>query len=201
MSTLNIDTVVVGTLEENCYILWADGEKTAVLIDPGDEGEKIRRILDEKGLSAGAVLLTHGHFDHTGAVNDFPECPLYIHEDDACMLQDPYLSAGKTFGDICPRRKADVLVHDGDSFQICGLSVRVMHTPGHTPGSVCYLINEDTLLTGDTLFHRSYGSTAFPGGDQAKIFASLRMLLHLPDYPVYPGHGEKTTIQRERSGL
>ena len=165
-------------------------------IDPAAEPEKIKKALD--GKKAAAVLLTHGHFDHTGALSAFEGTPIYMHPSDDVMLLDPVWSVGNMIGDTAPRPAATNFVQEGDKLRLAGLDILVLHTPGHTLGSVCYQIG-DVLFTGDTMFHGSYGRTDFPGGDEKTLFRSLRRLLKLEkDYIVCPGHGEPTSIFQER---
>ena len=150
------------------------------------------------GRTPAAVLLTHGHFDHTGALSAFAGVPIYIHEADAPMLSDPHLSVGDGNGDLRPRPAATHLLADGEQLHLAGLDIAVLHTPGHTPGGVTYQIG-DALFTGDTLFAHGYGRTDLPGGDFSALRRSLRRLLHLAgDFRVFPGHSESTTLNHER---
>ena len=193
---MQITSLTLGPLGTNCYIVAADDSDEAVVIDPAAHGERIREALG--GRRAAAMLLTHGHFDHTGALSAFPGCPIYVHRLDAPMLNDPYLSVAELVHDRKPRPEATNLLEDGDTLSLAGLEIRVLHTPGHTPGGVTYLIG-DALFTGDTLFQGSYGRTDFPGGDWTQEMASIRRLLALPeDHPVYPGHGPQTSLAAEK---
>lgn len=144
------------------------------------------------------MLLTHGHFDHTGALDTFRQERIFIHPLDAPMLRDARLSVGAIAGDTAPRPGETDTVAEGDALLLGGLTVEVLHTPGHTPGSVCYRIG-DHLFTGDTLFHRGYGRTDFPGGSMRELMHSLRRLHSIPqDLPFHPGHGESATLFEER---
>ena len=193
---MKIDTLELGTIQTNCYIVYNEGAEEAVIIDPAGEPEKIKQALD--GKKAAAILLTHGHFDHTGALYAFPGTPIYLHPSDDVMLLDPVWSVGSMMGDTAPRPAATDFVREGEKLHLAGLDISVLHTPGHTLGSVCYQIG-DALFTGDTMFHGSYGRTDFPGGDEAELFRSLKRLLKLEkDYIVCPGHGEPTSIFQER---
>ena len=193
---MKIDTLELGTIQTNCYIVYNEGAEEAVVIDPAGEPEKIKKALD--GKKAAAVLLTHGHFDHTGALYAFAGTPIYMHPSDDVMLLDPVWSAGEIIGDTAPRPAATNFVQEGEKLHLAGLDITVLHTPGHTLGSVCYQIG-DVLFTGDTMFSGSYGRTDFPGGDEMTLFRSLRRLLKLEkDYIVCPGHGEPTSIFQER---
>ena len=193
---MKIDTLELGPIQTNCYIVYNEGAEEAVVIDPAGEAEKIKQALD--GKKAAAVLLTHGHFDHTGALSAFAGTPIYMHPSDDVMLLDPVWSVGEMIGDTAPRPAATDYVQEGTKLRLAGLDIQVLHTPGHTLGSVCYRIG-DALFTGDTMFRASYGRTDFPGGDEAELFRSLRRLLKLEkDYIVCPGHGMPTTIFQER---
>ena len=193
---MKIDTLELGPIQTNCYIVYNEGAEEAVVIDPAGEAEKIKQALD--GKKAAAVLLTHGHFDHTGALSAFAGTPIYMHPSDDVMLLDPVWSVGEMIGDTAPRPAATDYVQEGTKLRLAGLDIQVLHTPGHTLGSVCYRIG-DALFTGDTMFRASYGRTDFPGGDEAELFRSLRRLLRLEkDYIVCPGHGMPTTIFQER---
>ena len=193
-----IDALEVGPIGTNCYLVSLEGRDDAVIIDPGGEGDRIRAAL--KGKAPAAILLTHGHFDHTGALADFPGVPIYIHPADEIMLRDAAWSVGAEMGDTAPRPAATDFVKEGCVLQLAGMEITVLHTPGHTKGGVCYSIG-DVLFTGDTLFRRGYGRTDFPGGDFGELMASLRRLMRIEgDKRVYPGHGMATTLSRERSG-
>lgn len=198
-NALNLSRLTVGPVETNCYLLWREGRTDALVVDPGDEGEKIAAFLREKGCSAGAVLLTHGHFDHTGGLSAFLGVPVYLHPEDRPMLEDPELSAAFLTGDTRPRPGEALPVSDGETLSLCGFSVQVLSTPGHTKGSVCYLVDGEVLFSGDTLFQAGCGRTDLPGGSFSELRQSLRKLLSMEkDVPVYPGHGGATTLFRER---
>lgn len=194
---MDIKTVVVGDLGVNCYIL-TNNDK-AIVIDPGAEYNKIKEVLNDKQVEA--ILLTHGHFDHTGAVKQFQKdgAKVYISKEDAKMLQDGYTSLAQLFGYPFTQIKADETFDDNDIIELIGIKIKVILTPGHTTGSACFLI-DDILFSGDTLFNRSIGRTDFPGGDFEAISASIRNKLYVldEDTPVFSGHGNKTTIKDEK---
>lgn len=188
---MHIVTMPLGAYQTNCYLLWQDGQDSCLVIDPGYEPEKVLKKAGQLGKRIEAILLTHGHFDHVGGVRQLAadtDCSVYLCQQDLSMPQQ--MTAGPlyythTYG-------------EGDTLTLAGIPLQVLHTPGHTPGSVC-LLAEDALFSGDTLFEGSCGRTDLPGGDTATILASLARLRQLPgDYRVYPGHGPATTLSEER---
>ena len=198
----------VNPLQTNCVVLWADGNLACTVVDPGmSSPEALQQLLDcfqAHGLTPEAILLTHGHFDHVWGVNSLLEhfsVPVYLHPADEHIMDQ--LSAGfpamKGF-QFLRHRFASEPVADGEVLELgCG-SLRVIHTPGHTPGSVCYYAPADNLLlSGDTLFAGSIGRTDLAGGDYDLLMASIKdKLLNLPgETDVIPGHGQPTTIARE----
>ena len=186
---MKIQELTVGPVGTCCYILSGEGRDDCLVIDPGDEAARIRKAAGDKKIAA--VLLTHGHFDHIGAAGDLLSdgTRLVIHEADAKSLGDPVKNASLVFFDTpVTAPEATDTVRDGDVLHLAGLEIRVIHTPGHTPGSVCYLV-ENELFTGDTMFEHGWGRTDLPGGNQAELFASLRKLMPLvKDRPFHPGH-------------
>lgn len=204
MSNFRIQTYVLGGVSTNCYLIYHDGTKEAVVVDPGDNGAYVLNKCRELGVCPKAVLLTHGHFDHILAVKDicraFP-CKVYAGQEEDRLLQDAFLNLSGTMGTEQTVIEADVLVKDGDVLSLAGFSWTVLETPGHTAGSVCYYVeSEAVLLSGDTLFADSLGRTDLPTGDVKAIVRSItEKLLVLPeDTMVYPGHGEATTIGHEK---
>ena len=186
---MKIETLTLGPVGTNCYIVYNEGSEEAVVIDPAAEGERIRQALEDKKIAA--ILLTHGHFDHIGAAGALKEADtrLVIHGLDAPMLSDPELNAGLGLirKEVTAPEPTD-RVREGDELTLAGLKVKVLHTPGHTPGSVCYLI-ENELFTGDTLFDFGWGRTDLPGGNEADMNASLRRMIPLArKYPMHAGH-------------
>lgn len=192
-------TIQVGGFEANCSILSENGK--AWIVDPGQEADRIIDLLAKKGLEPAGVLLTHGHFDHIGAIpgllEKFPELPIYIHEKDAPMLGHPLNQLPPEYPSFAKPRNLTTLDKLED---LKGLEI--VETPGHTPGGVCYYFPKDKLLlSGDTLFAGSVGRTDFPGGEMATLMDSLQKLAALPDDTlVIPGHGMHTRIALEKSG-
>ena len=189
--------VPVGEMQANAYIVFDPAREDALVIDPGAEPEAIRLALQGRRLAG--ILLTHGHVDHIGAAGALrgKDAPVYIHEKDAAMLTNPNLSLAVLTGDEGYQGEPDFCLEEGEA-EVAGLAFTVLHTPGHTRGSVCYLFNQ-ILFTGDTLFHRGIGRTDFPGGDRAAMETSLARLAALdPELRVCPGHGPETIIGAER---
>ncbi len=192
---MEIITLSVGELATNCYIVYHPDRKDCIVIDPGDDAKKILSAIGNKEVAA--VLLTHGHFDHTGALDAF-SCPVYMHPADEPMLHDGEEASVFPNMAFSPRHAQVEYVMEGAERSLAGLSIYVLHTPGHSPGSVCYQV-EDSLFTGDTLFHRGYGRTDLKGGNFSQLVMSLRRLYRQPaQMPFYPGHGESSTIAKER---
>lgn len=188
MPALDILTIPVGQLATQCYLVSLPDRDDCIVIDPGAEPERIRAALQKKRLAA--ILLTHGHFDHIGAVSALMDAdtPLYIHALDAPMLADPKLNLCRMIGQTITAPPANHLLQEGDLVQAAGITLTVLHTPGHTPGSVCYRAG-DVLFTGDTLFHLGCGRTDFPGGSEADMRRSLARLAPLArEFTIYPGH-------------
>ena len=185
---MNLKTLALGAYQTNCHILSNGSE--AIVIDPGYEPDTILDSLE--GLTLKAILLTHGHFDHVGAVKELVAetgCEVYIHAAESTM--PPMMTAGPLY---YTRTYAE-----GDTVApIAGAELTVLHTPGHTPGSVCLLWGQE-LFAGDTLFAGSCGRVDLPGGDPAQMMQSLKRLAGLKaDYRVHPGHGPSTTLSQEK---
>ena len=196
--TLHIEILPVGPIQANCYVLHLPGRNDCVLVDPGDEPERILASLHGKKVAA--VLLTHGHFDHIGGVHEVMEqnTEVYIHPLDEPMLLDPAKNMAVLIGSNFSLPAKTLSANEGDMIIAAGIHINVLHTPGHTPGSVCYLA-ESALFSGDTMFSHGYGRTDLPGGSFHDLYLSLKRLIKLPkDTKVYPGHDIATTIGIEK---
>ncbi len=193
-------TLVVGGIGTNCYIV-SDGETgAAAVVDPGEDADRILKVLGENKLTLQAIFLTHGHFDHILAVPALKKetgAQVVIHEADALCLTDASLSLGP-YRHGTQGIAADVRTRDGQGFSSGKLSFTFLHTPGHTRGS-SVLVCEDVIFSGDTLFCGDCGRCDLPGGSYAQMLVSLKRLGELKgDYKVYPGHGAPTTLETER---
>lgn len=203
---MDVIKLTLSPLATNCYIV-KTGENSGVVIDPADSADIILAAAEEKDIQLKKILLTHGHFDHTGAAAALKEklnIPLYIHTDDECMLSD----GEKALAYFCPEKpfnkvEADLLVKDGDVVSQDGVKFRVLHTPGHSAGSVCYIVDIadglNLMFAGDTIFKDSIGRSDGYSGDyivQQKTLDKLKNMAE--DYLIYPGHGPSTTLLEEK---
>jgi hydroxyacylglutathione hydrolase len=199
---LNIHQLTVGLIETNCYLVADPLKQNALCIDPGGDAAKILNYCKKNRLVIDRILLTHGHYDHIGAVNaivDLSDVPVWIHPDDVEMATQPQLNLSSWFA--LPYQ-IDTFLNYFELNQpviFNGFEIMILHTPGHTAGSVCFL-TDSFLISGDTLFRNSIGRTDFPGANPEILIRSIRQkLLPLPDsLIVYPGHGMKTTIGHEK---
>jgi hydroxyacylglutathione hydrolase len=204
MDALKIKRLVLGIVQTNCYIISNEDLKEAIVIDPSDTAVKIEEYLRENDLTCKGILLTHGHFDHIIAADDLAlhtKAKVYVYEDEAELLGDPYLNVSLQCNNKECRAKWDVLLKDQEVISIAGFTICVLHTPGHTKGGVCYYFTEQKILiSGDTLFYESIGRTDFPTGNLSVLLESIRNRLMVldDDVKVYTGHGMPTTIAHER---
>ena len=197
-----LETLVVGPLQENCYIAACEDSKETVVIDPGDEAGRISRVISGHGLHLKYILNTHGHIDHIGAIASLleeTEATFLMHQDDMYLLEGLPTDPLQAYLQISPPPAPIQFLKDGDCLSVGTMEFQVLHTPGHTPGCVCFLVDQH-LFSGDTLFANSIGRTDLPGGNHAQLLNSIReKLFPLGDQvTVYPGHGPSTTIGHER---
>lgn len=203
MSDIKIGRIVVGPIQTNCYFLYDENVKEAVIFDPADQGAKINDAMKNNGLTVVGIFLTHGHFDHIGGVaklRQLSHCKIYASELEANVLSDERLNCSASTGDIVTVTP-DVLLKDGDITEIGGMKIKAISTPGHTEGGCCFYIEEaGILVSGDTLFEGSVGRTDLPTGSMSELIRSIKeKLLILPDdTAVFPGHGGTTTIEDEK---
>ncbi len=194
--------LAVGPLEANCFLIGDEGSRKALVVDPGDEPDRIMESVRADGFSLEYIVCTHAHFDHVGAVPDVKSetgAKIIIHRDEMEIYQGARDLAAFWGYDIAPLPQPDILVEDGDEIRLGTLSFRVLHTPGHSPGGIC-LFGGGVVITGDTLFAGAVGRTDFHGGDINKLKESFQRLLTLPpETEVLAGHGPNSTIGRERS--
>ena len=201
---IRVDFLVVGPLSTNCYFLINEETKEAVIIDPGADAHKIIHCLSNKDIKPIAILLTHGHFDHMTAaelLRKTYEIPVYVCEKEKQLLQSASLNLANMFFGAEISMDADVYCKEGDILSLAGCEIKVIETPGHTPGGCCYYIaSEGRMFTGDTLFCRGIGRTDFPGGSYKELCAGIKeKLFTLPQETIcYTGHGESTTIGYEK---
>ncbi|MDY4671333.1 MAG: MBL fold metallo-hydrolase [Oliverpabstia sp.] len=198
-----IEQIVLGMVSTNTWFLMNEENKELLIIDPGDEAERIQRKISQMGGIPKAVLLTHGHFDHMMAADNLRETydiPVYAYESEKALLENPGANLSGAWASpyvLC----ADQWVKDGEKLDLAGMHLQVFHTPGHTAGSCCYYLQEEAVLfSGDTLFAGSVGRTDFPTSSTGDMRESLhRLLAELPEETrVCPGHNEETTIGYEK---
>lgn len=200
---MRIKTIVTGIISTNCYIVSNEETREAIIIDPGYCSKSLKEYLLDEKLSVKAILLTHGHFDHILGLDGLLEMydiPVYVHEEEKRLIEDAVLNQSKTYTDGYTFTRA-IYVKNEEVLNLIGYSFRVIYTPGHTKGSVCYYVkDEDVLFSGDTLFYASVGRTDFPTGNTSELICSIReKLMCLPDDTiVYPGHMGATSIGYER---
>ena len=199
---MKIKTVTVGSYSTNCYLAWCPETSQGIVIDPGFEPERINSEIESLGIEVKAVVNTHGHLDHIGGnreVAEKHECPVYISRADETMLDNPDLNCSARLGAAVTSPGAGRLLEDGDEISFGQVTLHVLATPGHTPGSIC-LKGPGVLFSGDTLFADSVGRTDLPGGSHQQLQESLRhKLFPLPvQTRVLPGHGPETTMEKER---
>jgi hydroxyacylglutathione hydrolase len=201
---MDVRMLTVGAIAENCYLLREDDSDRALIVDPGDEAERILRPVEELGLTIEAILVTHCHFDHIGAVAPVARetgAPVYCPQIEAPVLADIMSWVPGPFGPF-ESYEADETVSGGETLELAGFELDVIFTPGHSPGHVTYSVrDQDAIFSGDVLFEGSVGRVDLPGGDWETLLASIRTLVD--DYPsetkVHPGHMGLTTLGAERA--
>lgn len=201
---LAIRMMVLGPVQTNCFFLINEDTKEVLIIDPADRAQKIIEWINSEGLKPVAILLTHGHFDHimgmAGVKNEY-HIPVYASKDEVEVLANPQLNVSTMMGAYISLT-ADELFADGDVLELAGMKLKVISTPGHTIGSVCFYMEEEkVLISGDTLFEASVGRTDFPTGSSRQLIESIKTRLFvLPDdTDVFPGHGGTTSIAYEKA--
>lgn len=198
-----IETIPSGIYAANCYVIGCEETKEGVIIDPGGDGLSLLSRIKKLDLNIKYILLTHGHLDHIGAVNEIKKktkALICIHPKDKEMLENPELNLSKENGRNIVTFPCDKEIRDGDQLEVGNIKLKVIHTPGHTPGGISILA-ENALFTGDTLFAGSIGRTDFPRGKYEDIISSIKNKLFILDNSiiVYPGHGPATTIEKEKN--
>lgn len=205
MAKCKIASLVVGVWMVNCWFLVNEDTKEVLVFDPGDEAGRILDYVNQRGWKVSAILLTHGHSDHIAGVNELRQstkAPVYALLEEEKMLLDMRLNLSDSMTSQGVIVKADEFVRDGQELVLSGITLKVFHTPGHTPGGCCYYCEEaGCVFAGDTLFLGSVGRSDFPGGSMSDLVRSIKeKLFVLPDETVvYPGHGEETTIAYEKA--
>lgn len=203
MRNLLVKRLVTGELQTNCYLISNQETLETIIVDPADEAERIRNVIEENKLKPVVILLTHGHFDHIGAADllrKWYSISLYCFETEAEVLEKPEWNLSGMFG-YGFSLKADGLFRDGEVLHYLGQKIQIIYTPGHTQGSCCfYFADEGFLISGDTLFAESVGRSDFPTGSGGQLARSIveRVFLLPEETVVYPGHYEETTVGHEK---
>ena len=201
---IDFDYKILGEIGTNCYLLYNKDNKRAVLIDPADEADKIMEMIAVKNCTLKAILLTHGHYDHIGAavkVSKATKAPIYAGECEKEVLENPSINLSAMMGEHAISLIADKWLTDGEVIELAGITIRCIHTPGHTKGGMSYYVEDANILfSGDTLFAASVGRTDFPTGSMSELVRSIKSkLLILPEHTkVFTGHGESTSIAYEK---
>ncbi len=200
---MKVIRIPAGVYAANCYLVYSENTKEAIVIDPGGDDDDIIARIKELGLDVKYIILTHGHGDHIAGVKgikEYTNAPVAIHRDDEYMLKDGAINFSSSMAMGTVELNADILLEDGDILNFGDLEAEIIHTPGHTPGGISIKIG-DSLFTGDTLFAGSIGRTDFPKGSYEAIMDSINnRLMKYPDETiVYPGHGPSSTIKNEKA--
>ena len=200
-----LETVLVGAMVVNCYILASKEGAKAIIIDPGDQERKIRQVLDKHKLIPGFIINTHGHYDHIGADDKF-NVPVYAHKFDVPLLKEPMLNLSGLFSEPYQVKAEIKLLEDGERITLDDIELKVLHTPGHTRGGITLLLEkpvDKVAFTGDTLFCQGVGRSDLAGGDEELLIKSIKEKLFTlsPETKIYPGHGTSSTIGAEKNNL
>ncbi|MDD5166375.1 MAG: MBL fold metallo-hydrolase [Candidatus Omnitrophica bacterium] len=197
-----LETIRVGVMQVNCYILALEDNSSGIIIDPGADEQKIRRVLDKHKIKPAFIINTHGHIDHIGCDDKFG-IPVYIHSKDAELLRDPELNLSGFLAEPLSVKSQVRTLEDKEEINSGGFKLEVIHVPGHTPGGIALLMKEPEtkiLFSGDSLFFQSIGRSDFPGADGELLIKSIKekLLILDDDTVIYPGHGASSTIGREK---
>jgi len=198
-----LETLCVGPMQVNCYILASSADSRAIIIDPGDEKQKIERALKKYSLRPGFIINTHGHIDHIGCDDKFG-VPVYIHRQDTDLLESPELNLSAFLTNPFSIKSNFKILEDKENIELDQIQLEVIHVPGHTPGGISLLLKkpkDKILFTGDSLFYHGIGRTDFPGASETLLIKSIKMRLFKlsDDTIVYPGHGPSSTIGEEKN--
>lgn len=199
---MKVVRISAGEFGSNCWLVFDEISKEAVIIDPSPTIDRIKEAIDLREVKIKYILLTHGHFDHMTSCDTLREltgAPLAVHKDDArCLVNSEYNAYRRFMAGDLVFRPAEILLDDSDELSFGNLTVKIIHTPGHTAGSVCYIIG-DSIFTGDTLFDGSIGRTDLPGSDMLSMVSSLNKLKNINEnYKMYTGHGSNTTLEKQK---
>lgn len=203
MSKFVCDFRVVGPVQTNCFFFFDENTREGIVVDPGDEAEKIKGYVKKKDIKVQAILLTHGHFDHIMAVEELKkewDVPVYASQEERVVLENPQINLSVQMGKPI-ELVANHYLKDGEELELMGQKVKCILTPGHTCGGMCYYFpGQGVLFSGDTLFQESVGRTDFPTGSMSTLIRSIRekLLVLAPATKVYPGHGMMTSIENEK---
>ena len=197
---IKVKKIISGRLEVNCYIVYDSCTLNAVIVDPGEDGDKVIRAVEEGGFKPEMLINTHGHYDHILSDEQIRKkfnIPLAAHKDEVVMLSDSFHNASAIFGSPGSVSKPEIILDDNQEIKLSFVSFKVIHTPGHSKGGICLLF-DDFIITGDTLFAGTIGRTDFPGGEYQDMMKSIEKIKNLKNsLIIYPGHGSQTTLANE----